>query len=562
LRRPSDIFYVKPRITNILFNDTTTLIPAQFVSDGIGGYVVNPNPPKTDASYSNTYFNADGSVIENANPNNYLVAPYGYSVANALNLGTAWSVQGQPATEGFLLGAFPQGAPQDLQRTYFDAAGNLVQNGPPVPAFTDAASFHLGLVGYASGVPQNLTLLGGGGYNVVFGGANTQGVNGNNPRNVNSINFGYQFAATAGLPNVFDAVNGLQTYQANSPMVQAGILANQYQNQMPWPNSPDAQPTTSPYGGLYTAQPSQPVFNGPADMGYGTAPGGNGVSFAAPSLGGSSVWQNGEPAFVAPTTTYVAPYVAPPAIDNSYLYNPPTYIDLSSIGMTPSWDAPVQWSGWDDSSSFDSLYAPVVLDLTGNGINLTQKSSSNTYFDMAGDGEKHLTAWAGAGSGVLFIDTSGAGVLSQANQVVFTDWDPSAKSDLQALLDVFDTNHNGALDAGDTSFSKFFVMKTNADGTQTSVSLASLGITSINLTANQANIALPDGSSIDGETTYTSTVNGVAYERILNTGVVSLMRPCYRLGRKFMKTMARRANRSDWLFGLTGLQMQVYSGGT
>jgi hypothetical protein len=48
-------------------------------------------------------------------------------------------------------------------------------------------------------------------------------------------------------------------------------------------------------------------------------------------------------------------------------------------------------------------------------------------------------------------------------------------------------------------------METNADGTQTAHSLSSLGITSIALNADATNIALPDGSSINGETTYTTS---------------------------------------------------------
>jgi trimeric autotransporter adhesin len=76
---------------------------------------------------------------------------------------------------------------------------------------------------------------------------------------------------------------------------------------------------------------------------------------------------------------------------------------------------------------------------------------------------------------------------------------------MQALLDVFDTNHDGALDAGDANFANFFVMVTNADGTQTAQSLASLGITAINLNQDATNIALPDGSSINGETTFTTS---------------------------------------------------------
>jgi hypothetical protein len=110
---------------------------------------------------------------------------------------------------------------------------------------------------------------------------------------------------------------------------------------------------------------------------------------------------------------------------------------------------------------------PRVLDLTGKGIKLTQLTSSNTYFDMTGNGYKNLTAWAAAGNGVLFFDPTGTGQLTQSNQINFTDWDRGAATDMQALLDVFDTNHDGTLDAGDAGFANFFVMVTNANGTQT-----------------------------------------------------------------------------------------------
>ncbi|MDH2344191.1 phage tail tip lysozyme [Bradyrhizobium sp. SSUT77] len=158
-----------------------------------------------------------------------------------------------------------------------------------------------------------------------------------------------------------------------------------------------------------------------------------------------------------------------------------------------------------DFGGGDSSIGPVMLDLSGKGINITQLSSSNVFFDSTGSGVQNQTAWAGTGSGVLFYDSTGTGQLTQANQAIFTDWDPSAKSDMQALLDVFDTNHDGALDSGDANFSKFYVMVTNADGTRTAKSLATLGIASINLNQDATHVAQPDGSSIDGQTTYTTT---------------------------------------------------------
>ena len=145
---------------------------------------------------------------------------------------------------------------------------------------------------------------------------------------------------------------------------------------------------------------------------------------------------------------------------------------------------------------------PVVLDLSGKGIKITPLSSSNMFFDMANDGYQHHTAWAGAGNGVLVYDPSG-GAITQANQVNFTLWDPSAKTDMQALRDVFDSNHDGVLNASDSSWNSFRILVTNADGTTTLETLAQAGVTSINLTPNTYTQAFTDGSSIDGETTFT-----------------------------------------------------------
>ena len=145
---------------------------------------------------------------------------------------------------------------------------------------------------------------------------------------------------------------------------------------------------------------------------------------------------------------------------------------------------------------------PVVLDLSGNGINITPLSQSNVFFDMANDGHEQHTAWAGAGNGVLVYDPSG-GAVTQANQVEFTLWDPAAKSDMQALRDVFDTNHDGVLNSSDSTWNDFRILVTNADGTQTLETLAQAGVTSINLTPNSYNQVFTDGSSINGETTFT-----------------------------------------------------------
>ena len=112
---------------------------------------------------------------------------------------------------------------------------------------------------------------------------------------------------------------------------------------------------------------------------------------------------------------------------------------------------------------------------------------------MTGDGYQHKTAWAGAGNGVLVLDLAGTGQITQQDQVVFTDWDPTAKTDSQALLDVFDTNHDGMLDAGDTDYADFKIMVTNSDGTTTLETLAQAGVSSLDLTPDKTSEVLPDG---------------------------------------------------------------------
>ena len=145
----------------------------------------------------------------------------------------------------------------------------------------------------------------------------------------------------------------------------------------------------------------------------------------------------------------------------------------------------------------------MLLDLDGNGLKITPLGSSNTFYDTAGDGLKHRTAWAGAGDGVLVLDLAGSGQITERNQIVFTDWDPAPGNDMQSLANVFDTDRDGRLDSGDAQFSKFKLLVTNADGTTTLKTLAQAGVTSIDLIPDAEKVVLPDGTTIDGQTTFT-----------------------------------------------------------
>jgi hypothetical protein len=158
---------------------------------------------------------------------------------------------------------------------------------------------------------------------------------------------------------------------------------------------------------------------------------------------------------------------------------------------------------------------PVILDLDGNGVDVTPLSASHASFDMNHDGVREHTAWAGSGDGLLAIDlaANGAagpdGAIDQSREILFTQWAPNAASDMAALREVFDTNRDGALDAGDARWTEFRVWHdANGDGLSAPAELTTLdalGIASIDLHPSGPSVDFPDGSAVTGLAPYTRT---------------------------------------------------------
>jgi hypothetical protein len=183
--------------------------------------------------------------------------------------------------------------------------------------------------------------------------------------------------------------------------------------------------------------------------------------------------------------------------------------DTSSPRTPTTTPKPVDTSKFDTTKNGGGLFGPggifgpVILDIAGTGIAINELTNSNKFLDAEGTGLLHRTAWAGVGSGVLFYDAGNDGAITEKREYVFTEWDPTARGDLEAIRSVFDTNGDGVLTQSDTDFSKFKVEITNADGTTSVQSLTQLGITSINLKGDLTNIQYTDGSAITGQTTFT-----------------------------------------------------------
>jgi hypothetical protein len=127
---------------------------------------------------------------------------------------------------------------------------------------------------------------------------------------------------------------------------------------------------------------------------------------------------------------------------------------------------------------------PIVLDLTGNGIQLTSLQNSTVHFDFAGDGFAERAGWVGPGSGILAIDRNGNGLIDNGLELF-----GSSTQDGFAVLETLDTNGDGKIDSQDADFGKLRIWRDlNQNGVTDDgelQTLAQAGITSISLTRNK-----------------------------------------------------------------------------
>ena len=175
--------------------------------------------------------------------------------------------------------------------------------------------------------------------------------------------------------------------------------------------------------------------------------------------------------------------------------------------------------GWGDGSGGwgDTAYAPIVIDLDGDGVEIKPLTTSTTFFDADNDGYAERTAWAGADDGILMIDLGGDGKVTDAKEVAFANWTTQDDTDLQALATVFDSNADGVFDARDARFREFRLWKdANGNGEVDSGELQTLeqaGVRSMDLKVKDGTaLDLGEGSKVHGlfkvELTNGKTVDG------------------------------------------------------
>ncbi len=93
-----------------------------------------------------------------------------------------------------------------------------------------------------------------------------------------------------------------------------------------------------------------------------------------------------------------------------------------------------------------SIIDPLVIDFSGNGINLTNVATSSTFFNwtpvgFANHDFANQTGWIGSGNGFIAVDANGDGRIA-SDELINSFY----------TLSAYDSNHDGIINASDAQF--------------------------------------------------------------------------------------------------------------
>lgn len=139
---------------------------------------------------------------------------------------------------------------------------------------------------------------------------------------------------------------------------------------------------------------------------------------------------------------------------------------------------------WNHTQGFNNPpISPLILDMDGDGVEVSSLAGSTTQFDMNRDGFAERTAWVSPHDALLALDVNLNGRIDDGSELF-----GSNTTNGFAVLAAYDENHDGKIDASDSVFSNLLLWQDlNSDGISTSNELSSLsdrGIVSINLNAS------------------------------------------------------------------------------
>ena len=152
-----------------------------------------------------------------------------------------------------------------------------------------------------------------------------------------------------------------------------------------------------------------------------------------------------------------------------------------------------------------TVSSPLVLDLDGGGIDLTNIANSSTHFDVNNNGFAEKTGWVTAGEGILFVDQNRDNFV-QSNELLGNS---TGHANGFLALAEYDSNADGKITAEDARYSDIKVwVDTNGNGFSEEGEIATLNdlsITEIDLNFNEADYQI-EGNSIGQESTF--IING------------------------------------------------------
>ncbi len=148
-------------------------------------------------------------------------------------------------------------------------------------------------------------------------------------------------------------------------------------------------------------------------------------------------------------------------------------------------------------SGTNVVAAPIVIDLDGDGVTLTDPGQSDVSFDLNNDGILDSAGWIEAEDAFLVLDRNNDDVINNALEISFIGDLPGAGSDLEGLA-AFDSNDDGVLSASDNAFPLFRLWKdANSNGITDMgelLSLSDLGISAISLSPNDT-VPMSEGAN-------------------------------------------------------------------
>ena len=145
---------------------------------------------------------------------------------------------------------------------------------------------------------------------------------------------------------------------------------------------------------------------------------------------------------------------------------------------------------------------PLVLDLDGDGVELTNLEGSQAYFDLDGDGFATRTAWLKGDDGFLALDRNQDGKINDIGEL-FGSPERTGYDELGDL----DSNADGIIDASDERFADLKIWQDkNGDGVSQANELRALteaGIASIDLTHRDVQAQQGSDAQIARQGTFT-----------------------------------------------------------